>query len=149
MSISSAPLRVAETLGVAAATFAAIAALGVVLAYWTWNWIAPRSAPSAPELAQTATLDPAYRLFGGTRVASAPAQAGFALVGVAASAGSQPGYAIVHDGTRTLVVREGDEAAPGVRVAEVHATRVVLERDGRREMLELPKRRAPAPGVTR
>lgn len=137
----SAPLRVAETLGVFALTLAAIAALGAVLAYWTWAWIAPRPAAPAAAAAQIPPLESAYRLFGGARAAAAPAQASFTLIGVAASPGTGTGYAIVHNGTRTVVVRTGDEAAPEVRVAEVHPTHVVLDHGGRRETLELPKRR--------
>src|SRR5687767_11834835 len=139
--ISSAPLRVAEKLGVLALTLVAVVALGAVLAYWTWAWVAPRPIAPAPAIAQIPTLESAYRLFGGARAAAAPAQTSFALIGVAASSGTGAGYAIVHNGTRTVVVRAGDEAAPDVRVAEVHPTHVVLDRGGRRETLELPKRR--------
>lgn len=149
MHTSSASLRVAETLGVAALTIAAVVLLAAVLAYWTWQWIAPPPAPAAPVVAQTLTLEPAYRLFGGARAASVPARVDFSLIGVAATPGTGGGYAIVHNGVRTVVVREGDEAAPGVRVTEVHATHVVLDRAGRRETLELPKRRTPLPAPAR
>jgi general secretion pathway protein C len=145
MHTSSATLRVAETVGVLALNVAAVVLLGAVLAYWTWQWIVPRPAPAAPVVAQNPTLEAAYRLFGSGRAASAPAQADFSLVGVAATSGKGGGYAIVHNGVRTVVVREGEEAAPDVRLAEVHATHVVLDRAGRRETLELPKRRTPAP----
>jgi general secretion pathway protein C len=141
MQISSASVRVAETVGVFALTLAAVTLLGVVLAYWTWQWIAPRPRPGTPAMAQTHSLEPAYKLFGGARAASVSAQASFALVGVAASSAAGAGYAIVHNGTRTVVVREGEEAAPDVRVAEVHPTHVVLDRGGLRETLEFPKRR--------
>lgn len=144
MRTSSASLRVAETTGVAALTLASVALLGAVAAYWTWQWIAPRPAPLASVTAKTHTLETAYRLFRDGRVAPVLAPAGFALVGVAASTTIGSGYAIVHNGTRTLVVRDGEEAAPDVRVAEVHATHVVLDRGGRLETLELPKHRAPS-----
>ena len=137
----SAPLRVAESIGVVALTLAAVVALGAVLAYWTWALLAPRPASPAPAAVQTPALESAYRLFGGARAASAPAQATFALIGVAASSAVGQGHAIVHNGVRTVVVRAGEEAAPDVRVTEVHPTHIVLDRGGRLETLELPKRR--------
>ena len=137
----SAPVRVAETVGIFALTLAAVAALGAVLAYWTWAWIAPRPTAPGPAAAHTPTLESAYRLFGGARTAAAPTQTSFSLIGVAASSGAGRGYAIVNNGTRTLVVRAGDEAAPDVRLAEVHPTHVVLDYGGRRETLDLPKRK--------
>src|SRR5688572_1398447 len=108
MQPSSASLRAAETFAVFALTFATVALLGGVLAYWTWTWIAPRPASGAPAAAQAHSLESAYRLFGGGRTASAPARASFALIGVASRAAGS-GYAIVHNGTRTVVVREGEE----------------------------------------
>ena len=137
---SSAHSRVAERLGVLVLTFAAVALLGAVLAYWTWRWIAPRAEPPAAVTPQAQPLESAQRLFGGARAAPAPAQAGFVLIGVAANP-SGGGVAIINHGVRTVVVRTGEEAAPEVRVAEVRATHVVLDRGGRLETLELPKRR--------
>lgn len=137
---STAPSRVAERLTVFVAMLVALAALGAVLAYWTWRSIAPRPEPATPPTARTQPIEPAYRLFGGTRAAAAPAQSVFALIGVAAGPDGG-GFAIVNNGTRTVVVRAGEEAAPDVRVAEVHPTHVVLDRGGRLETLELPKRR--------
>ena len=50
--------------------------------------------------------------------------------------------------TKVLVVGAGEQIAPGVRVSEIRATHVVLDRGGRMETLELPRRAltpAPAP----
>jgi general secretion pathway protein C len=48
------------------------------------------------------------------------------------------------DAKQTVAVREGEGVEPGVRLAEVHADRVVLERNGIRETLALPERHKPA-----
>jgi general secretion pathway protein C len=122
-----------------AITLAAVALLAVVLAYWTWVWLAPESElkVATPSLARS---EPAHALFGGGAT-EAPAGAALTLLGIAASSGAGQGRAIVRlDGGRTRVVGAGEELAPGVRVTEIRATHVVVDRGGRRETLELPKR---------
>jgi general secretion pathway protein C len=41
-------------------------------------------------------------------------------------------------------VREGQDIAPGIRLAEVRPDHVILERNGIREMLAWPKKVTPA-----
>lgn len=115
----------------------------MVLAYWTWGFFSPRSEPRIRTvLAATDVGDSseaAHRLFGnvaqGSNRASAGAS-GIALLGVVAAPGTQSGYAVMRlDAKRTVAVREGEEIEPGVRVLEVHADHVVLERSGQRETL--------------
>lgn len=131
-----------------AITLAALALLGVVLAYWTWIWLAPAPEPRLSTPATLARSEPAYALFGGT---AAEARSGtvLTLLGIAASTGAGQARAIVQlDGRSTLVVGAGEQIAPGVRVSEIRATHVVLDRGGRMETLELPRRAltpAPAP----
>ena len=125
-------------------TFVAIALLGLVLAYWTWMWIAPRSEPRAPAAVQTgAQVEIAYGLFGSVQRGSngaAPTGVAVSLLGVVAASGSRSGFAVLRlDAKQTVAVREGREIKPGVLLAEVHADHVVLERSGARETIALPK----------
>ena len=146
----------AQTAAGSLATFAALVLLGLVLAYWTWAWLAPRPEPRAQAAVQTggrgvgSTADPtqaAYGLFGSAhpeRNGAAPAGIAVRLLGVVAASGSRSGnrrgYAVLRlDANRTVAVRVGGEIEPGVRLAEVHADHVVLERSGARETLALPK----------
>ncbi len=126
-------------------SLAALALLGLVLAYWTWVWLAPRPEPRAPSLdSQKPLLAPAYRLFGGTPAGTAEAApSGIAaeLLGVAAASDGNPGYAVLRlEAKRIVSVREGDEIEPGVRLVEVHAHDVMLERGGTRETLAFPQK---------
>lgn len=88
---------------------------------------------------ETGDSEAANRLFGSVAQGSGGDGAGvsgIALLGVVAAPGTQSGYAVMRlDAKRTVAVREGEEIEPGVRVIEVHADRVVLERSGQRETL--------------
>jgi general secretion pathway protein C len=138
----------AQTAGVALVTFAALALLGLVLAYWTWAWLAPRPEPRAQAAVQTGgRVEAAYGLFGSVqrdRNGAAPTGIAVKLLGVVAASGSRSGsqssYAVFRlDAKQTVAVREGGEIEPGVRLAEVHADHVVLERSGVRETLAWPQ----------
>ena len=124
---------------------AAVIALGVAGAYWTWTWFAPRpeAAAQAP-LPAVAPLDAAYPLFGkvrGSRSAARPTAVTIRLLGVIAASGVEPGYALLQLGGQPVVaVREGGDVEPGTRVVEVNAEHVVLDRGGMRETLALPAR---------
>jgi general secretion pathway protein C len=48
------------------------------------------------------------------------------------------------DAKQILAVHEGDDVAPGVRLAEVHPDHVILERGGTRETLAWPEKRGTA-----
>jgi len=66
---------------------------------------------------------------------------------VVAASGNRSGYAVLRlDAKQTIAVHEGKDIEPGVRLAEVHARSVVLERNGVRETLALQERNAPAAG---
>ncbi len=136
----------ATTAVVRLSTLAAISALGIAGAYWTWAWFAPRPEPysqvSIPTIAQ---LDAAYRLFGNvpanrTGVVAVPGTIAVKLLGVVASSGAEPGYAVVQlDGKRAVAVREDEEIEPGTRVVEVNDDHIVLDQGGKRETLALPR----------
>lgn len=143
-----------ETAVVVLATLAALALLGFVLAYWTWAWLAPR-----PELRAQAAAAPGGRvasannLFGSVqRDAHIAAPTGIAikLLGVVAASGGQRGYAVVQlEARQILAVREGEDVAPGIRLAQVHTDHVVLERNGARETLAWPTKRPSTASATR
>ncbi|HQQ64235.1 MAG TPA: type II secretion system protein N [Pseudomonadales bacterium] len=121
---------------------AAIAGMAMVLAHWTWIWFAPRAGDVAPPASEGhVATDSAYLLFGQPPVASAPAATGMAirLLGIVAATAGQDGYAVVQlDTKKILAVRKGQELAPGIRLLEVGADHLLLERGGVRETLSLP-----------
>jgi general secretion pathway protein C len=141
--------RLAQTAVVASTTLAALALLGLVLAYWTWAWLAPRAEPRAQVAESRVKLDSAYRLFGSARQdssAAAPGAIAIKLLGVASASGGRRGYAVVQlDPKQILTVREGNNIAPGVRVAEIHPDHIVVLRNGVRETLAWPEKNAAAP----
>ncbi|OIR03044.1 hypothetical protein GALL_148220 [mine drainage metagenome] len=142
----------AQTSFVSLTTIAALLLLGFVLAYWTWSWFAPGVEPSAPGIATgNGTLGAqvaAANLFGNLRRSgNSPAPTGIdiKLHGVMAASAGKSGYAVLQlDGKRDLAVREGQDVAPGIRLAEVRPDHVILERNGIREMLAWPKKDTPA-----
>ena len=141
----------AQTAVVSSVTLAALLLLGVVLAYWTWVWVAPRSDPRAQPLAEaTGGIASAISLFGNVqqgRNIAAPTGIAINLLGVVAASGDRRGYAVVQlEGKQVLAVHEREDIAPGIRLAEVHADHVILERNGARETLTWPeKKRAVNP----
>ena len=136
----------AQTAVVYMATFAALLLLGLVLAYWTWIWFAPVPESRAPVAADTVgRITSAGGLFGTARGQNDAAPTGIAirLLGVVAATAGKHGYAVIELETREIVaVREGNDVVPGVRLAEVHADHVILERNGRRETLVWPGKSA-------
>jgi general secretion pathway protein C len=136
-------LNLATTAVVGLATLAAITALGVAGAYWTWAWFAPRPEPVTEAPIAAARLDAAYRLFGNVRAnrtVAAPSSVTFKLLGLAAASGEEPGYAVLQMSSgRAIAVRRGDDIEPGIRLVEVNADHVVLDRNGMRETLALPR----------
>lgn len=146
----SAPL---QTTFVSLLNALALACLAAVLAYWTWRGMVPAPGPSTgPTPTAAAGGGRAGNLFG--TVAANPIDAvttavGIRLLGVVAAADGYAGYAVLQmDGRPIVAARAGSELAPGLRLAEVHPRKVVLERLGVRESLVLPAPPAPiAPPV--
>jgi general secretion pathway protein C len=120
------------------ATLAAASLLGVVLAYWSWAWLAPAAAARAPALAEaTPQSASAAGLFGTAKAASSASSV--RLTGVVAATGERRGHAVLRlDGKKTVAIVQGEEIEPGLRLAEVHPNRIVLERNGARETLAWP-----------
>lgn len=137
----------AQTAVVSLATLAALGLLGLVLAYWTWQWFAPRAEPRAPAMAvQAAGVSSAGGLFGDSQGSSAavkPALGAVRLLGVVAATTGSHGYAVMQlESREILAVREGEEAAPGIKLAEVHPDHIILLRNGVRESLVWPRKDA-------
>ena len=125
------------------AHLAALALLGVVLAYWSWVWLAPAIAARAPAAPETAAgASSAAGLFGSAKQgAGAAAPSSIRLMGVVAASGERHGYAVLRlDGKKTVSVLQGEDIEPGLRLAEVHVDHIVLERDGGRETLAWPEK---------
>jgi general secretion pathway protein C len=140
------PSNLAQTAVVALVTAAALALLGLVGAYWTWVWLAPLPEPRAPTAAVTGgAAGSAGTLFGIVRRdPNSPVPTGIAirLLGVVAATGGRHGYAVVQlEAKEILAVREGEDLAPGIRLAEVGTDHVILERGGARETLAWPGRK--------
>lgn len=139
-----------QTSAVIVSTLVALALLAWVLAYWSWLWLLPRPQPRGDDtpLAVASGASPAA-LFGvAPRTAGAPPATGLALrlQGVVAAEQNARGYAVLQiDAKRVVAVLAGDEVAPGVRLAEVHADHVILERGGLRETLAWPPKAVNAP----
>src|SRR2546429_9152728 len=85
----------AQTAVVSLVTFAALALLGLVLAYWTWAWLGTRAEPRAQAAVQAGGRgEAAYGLFGSAqrdRNGAAPAGNAPQALGVAAPPGSPAG----------------------------------------------------------
>ena len=134
----------AQTVLVYFLTLAALALFGLVLAYWTWVWFAPRAETRAEAAAgEAGNLAAASRVFGQVERAksssAAPTGIAIKLLGVVAASGGRRGHAVVQlEGKQILAVHEGDDVTPGVRLAEVLPDHVILERGGVRETLAWP-----------
>lgn len=140
----------AQTAAVSLLTLAAVAVFGLVLAYWTWIWFAPRAEPRAEvTAAETGALASASLAFGRVernKNTVAPAGIAIKLLGVASASGGRRGYAVVQlDAKQILAVHEGEDVASGVRLAEVHPDHVILERGGMPETLTWPQKKGAAP----
>jgi general secretion pathway protein C len=128
------------------ATLAALALLGLVLAYWSWAWLAPPPAPRAPAVVETAGLtSSAAGLFRTVKEgpgAAAAASSAVRLLGVVAASGGRRGHAVLRlDAKKTVAVLQGEDVEPGLRLAEVHVDHIVLERNGARETLAWPEKK--------
>lgn len=148
-AISLEQSRLAQTALVSLLTLAALALLGLVLAYWTWVWLAPGPEPRAPSaVPPTAGVGAALGLFGNAPTSgavAAPTGIAIRLLGIVAATRGGRGVAAVQlEGKDIVAAREGEDIAPGIRLAEVAPHHVILERGGIRETLPLPK---PAPAA--
>jgi len=129
-------------------TIAALTAFSLVAAYWTWTWFAPRAEWRAQAGAGNSGGAAVGTLFGAAakeRNAAAPTGTAIRLLGIVAATAGRQGYAVMEvEPRQILAVHEGDDVAPGIRLAEVEADHVTLERNGRQETLTWPEKSKPA-----
>lgn len=142
----------AQTVLITALTLIALALLGSVLAYWTWAWFAPRVEPRIEvNTVQSSGAASAAGIFGivpRNQETATPTGIAIKLLGVVAASSGRRGYAIVQlEEKQILAVHEGEDIAPGIRLAEVHVGSVILERNGLRESLALPEKKSAAPAA--
>ena len=150
--LSSDRSTIAQATTVTLVTTAALALFAAVAAYWSWQWLGPPPVARLQALAPAASLASASaELFGKPAVqAGARASSGIEiqLLGSVAATPGHTGYALLRSEPRqTLTVREGDEILPGIRLAQVAADHVMVERSGVREMLAWPVKTAAASPV--
>lgn len=133
------------------ATLAALTLLSVVLAYWSWAWLAPPPVPRAPAAVVTPGVTSAaaglFRTVKEGQGAAAVGPSTIRLVGIVAPSGgpsgSRSGHAVLSlDGKKTVAVLQGQDVEPGLRLAEVYVDHIVLERNGARETLAWPEKQA-------
>jgi general secretion pathway protein C len=128
-------------------TIAAVTTFSLVAAYWTWNWFAPRPEWRAQGGAGNSG-GAAGTLFGAAakeRNAAAPTGIAIRLLGIVAATAGRKGYAVMEvEPRQILAVHEGDDVAPGIRLAEVEPDHVTLDRNGRQETLTWPEKSKPA-----
>lgn len=76
-----------------------------------------------------------------TATAAVAPPARYSLIGLATGFGDKPGFALLHteDG-QTLPLLLDESTADGLRLVTIHADRIELERDGRRQELRLASR---------
>ena len=124
------------------ANLAAAALLAVVLAYWSWAWLAPSAAARAPAAAEPAGGTSSASALFGTASEAAAASGDVRLMGVVAASGGRRGHAVLRlDAKKTVAVLQGEEVEPGLRLAEVHVDHIVLERNGARETIAWPAKK--------
>lgn len=144
----------AQTALIALLTLAVTALLGAVLAYWTWVWFAPRAEPRLQTpLVQGINVSSAGTIFGmapRNEAAAVPTGIAIRLLGVVAATAGRRSYAVVQlEGKRILAAHEGEDIAPGIKLAQVLADHVILERNGARETLAWPTKHATAAPIAR
>ncbi len=116
--------------------------LGILLAKWSWILLKSPATVAAivPEHDES---EDAGKLFGAAAEGSSSASPAAALpdaklVGVFAPDSGRSGFAVLKlDEQHQVGVVTGEDVAPGVRLLEVHADHVVLERSGVRQKVEL------------
>ena len=123
----------------------ALALLGLVLAYWSLQWLTPRPIPAARVAAMSAATAPAARQLFGISLrgpSGGPASTvAIKLLGIIADSDINHSYALLQiSGKETLAAHLGESIAPGIRLAEIHEKKIVLDRDGVLETLSLPEK---------
>jgi hypothetical protein len=119
----------------------------VLLAKWTWVFVAPKDAalPTTTAWKKTAGAD---RLFGVAPVVSVVSSAeNLQLIGVFAHRSA--GFAVLLVDGKQMGVGLGELVQPGVRLVETQASYVVVERNGVQSRVALAASSPAVTGITR
>jgi general secretion pathway protein C len=128
---------------------------GWLAARWFWYFATPAESPPVPhsnrmQIGAAAQTVADAHLFGvapAGRRGEVVSNLNVKLKGVFASGNDAPAFAIVNTGGRDEPARAGREVVPGVVLESVHATHVMLRRDGALERVNLEERAAAGPAV--
>jgi general secretion pathway protein C len=124
---------------------------GCSLALAAWiasGWFWDRAAPAIVQLPTTSLVDPvaasqaiASRHLMGVATVQATGSEGnnsYRLLGLMTSSPGEPGFAILAEGGKgALVVVEGEEIVPGLKLIRILPDQVVVGRDGNTESISL------------
>jgi general secretion pathway protein C len=128
------------------ATVVALVFLGFVAAYWGWALFAPRPEPRAQVSAEAGSGASAGALFGiaqADRNNTVSTGSAIRLLGIVAGTEGRRSYAVLQlESKEILAVTEGEDVAPGIRLAQVGVDHVILERGALREKLAWPEKNA-------
>jgi general secretion pathway protein C len=137
-----------------ALTAVLVIALGLQLAWWFWQFAAPRTSIGAvaTENALAVDMAAAKSLFGGDSAPATQAStSGIRLKGVYAADGKSLSAAVVNVGGRDQTVSVGQSFGDGNKLTEVHANHIVVSRNGDKgqidERIELDRYRTNDPGA--
>lgn len=115
-------------------------ALGVLLAKWSWILFAPHATATIPVPEHKAAAE-AGKLFGMAVADVSPVQGvalqNVALVGVFATNGKRPGFAVLQMDGKQVGVVEGGVVMAGTKLQEIHPDYVLLERGGIQQRVNL------------
>ena len=115
-------------------------ALGMLLAKWSWVLFAPHATATIPVPEHKAATE-ADRLFGVTVTDVSPVQGvalqNVALVGVFATNGKRPGFAVLRIDGKQMGVVAGGVVVAGTKLQEIHPDYVLLERGGIQQLVNL------------
>jgi general secretion pathway protein C len=137
------------------AMLAALAVLGLVLAYWAWLWfIVPHPEPRSrivPEWDRNAVA--ARNLFGvpapEPQTVAPSAGIEIKVLGLVAASRGWRGYAVLQlDANRIVAIQEGEDIVPGIMLVQVQPDYIVLNRNGENERLALPRASLSRPSTS-
>jgi general secretion pathway protein C len=140
---------------------AAIGAAAWLGTEWFWYFAGAQSAPmsesgsprSRTDMQTAAEALTAARLFGAEKQAPVPtanlSNLNIKLKGVFAGHPDKPAFAIVNIGARDEFALAGKELMPGVKLDSVHATHVIVSRNGILERVNLEERSIASAGGPR
>ena len=156
----SALLRFAERRAPSLALVAVLMLAGWLITAWILYFIGqgshtgrtdarrPATTANMTALGETIVANHLFGLSAVSAVAAGPSSLPVKLRGVMASSRNGPGAAILNTGQKDEFVRIGNEVLPGVVLAEVHATHVLLQRGGATERVDLDDRVSKGGGIS-